>query len=353
MIPDHETYMHRCLQLARLGEGSVAPNPMVGAVLVYGDRIIGEGYHRRWGGPHAEVACIASVQEPDKVLIPESTMYVSLEPCAHFGKTPPCADMLVREGIRRVVIGCRDPFVAVNGKGIDKLQAAGVEVVLGILEAECRQLNRCFFTAHTRHRPWITLKWAQTADGFIAGPQGRRVAISNAGTARFVHRLRAQHQSILVGTNTALFDDPELTTRHWPGPNPLRIVLDRQLRLPASLRLFNGEVPTLVLNELRNEQHHNLECARIEMKPEEHFFQKLGAMLYGRGIHSLLVEGGARVLQGFIDSGHWDEMIIITAPQQRLRSGIAAPLAHGGLLTGTDTIMGDRIDRYCNPANQC
>jgi diaminohydroxyphosphoribosylaminopyrimidine deaminase/5-amino-6-(5-phosphoribosylamino)uracil reductase len=353
MTLNHDIYMHRCLQLARLGQGSVAPNPMVGAVLVHEDRIIGEGYHRRYGGPHAEVNCIASVSAADRRLIPDATMYVSLEPCAHFGKTPPCADLLIREGVPRVVIGCRDPFPAVNGKGIEKLQAAGIEVTAGVLQAECRALNRTFFVAHTLHRPWITLKWAQSADGFIAGPRGRRMALSNEATARMVHRLRANHQAILVGTNTALFDNPELSTRHWPGPDPLRIVLDRQLRLPASLNLFNGEQPTLVLNELRNEQHHNLEYVRIDMKDGQQLIRRLGAMLYARGIHSLLVEGGAQVLQGFIDAGAWDEMIVITAPQHRLGSGIAGPMRSSGLFVDSDNILGDRVDRYCNPANPC
>jgi diaminohydroxyphosphoribosylaminopyrimidine deaminase/5-amino-6-(5-phosphoribosylamino)uracil reductase len=353
MITDDEKYMHRCLQLARLGACDVAPNPMVGAVLVHGGRIIGEGYHRKWGGPHAEVNCLSSVATVDRPLIPESTIYVSLEPCAHHGKTPPCADLLVSEGVRRVVIGCRDPFPSVNGKGIEKLRAAGIEVVCGVLEEECRALNHVFFTAHTQRRPWITLKWAQSADGFIAGPLGKRVAISNAATARLVHRMRATHQAILVGTNTALFDDPELSTRSWPGPHPLRIVFDRQLRLPASLRLFNGELPTLVLNELRNEQHYNLEYVRLDMKSEGSLFHNLGKLLYDRGIHSLLVEGGTQVLQGFFDAGAWDELVIITAPQLRLGTGTAAPITHGGIFTGTETVIGDRIDRYRNPANPC
>ncbi|WP_165871413.1 bifunctional diaminohydroxyphosphoribosylaminopyrimidine deaminase/5-amino-6-(5-phosphoribosylamino)uracil reductase RibD [Flaviaesturariibacter flavus] len=343
--------MQRCLQLARLGAGSVAPNPMVGAVLVHGHRIIGEGYHRRYGGPHAEVNCVNAVAEADRHLIPESTLYVSLEPCAHFGKTPPCADLIVRESIPRVVVGCRDPFPSVNGKGIDKLHAAGIEVISGVLESECRELNRFFFTAHTRHRPWITLKWAQSADGFIAGANGRPVAISGALTARYVHHLRATHSAILVGTNTAFFDNPQLNTRLWPGPDPLRIVLDRQLRLPASLHLFNGEQPTLVLNELRTEQHHNLEYVRLEAMTGPNLIKRLGSMLYSRGVHSLLVEGGAQVLQHFIDAGFWDEQLIITAPGMRLQKGIPAPKPSGGALEGSDHFAGDRVDRYRNPAN--
>ncbi|HVS95811.1 MAG TPA: bifunctional diaminohydroxyphosphoribosylaminopyrimidine deaminase/5-amino-6-(5-phosphoribosylamino)uracil reductase RibD, partial [Puia sp.] len=212
--------MRRCLQLARLGAGHVAPNPMVGAVLVFEDRVIGEGYHRRYGGPHAEPECIASVAEPDKTLIGRSTLYVSLEPCAHHGKTPPCADLIVRMGISRVVIGCRDPFPEVNGKGIERLRAAGVEVQTGILEDECVRLNKRFFTFHLEDRPFIVLKWAQTARGFIAHSRAgaERLRISNEITDRLVHKWRSEEASILVGPRTAVLDDPALTVRLWKGP---------------------------------------------------------------------------------------------------------------------------------------
>ena len=203
--------MHRCIQLAKLGAGYVAPNPMVGAVLVQRDRIIGEGYHQQYGGPHAEVNCIASVNETDKDLISASTLYVSLEPCSHFGKTPPCADMIIKHKIPKVVIGSRDPSKEVNGKGIEKLKAAGVEVEVGILENECKTLNRRFFIFNTQHRPYIILKWAQTADHKIAGITDERLFISSEVTNRLVHKWRSEEASILVGTNTALYDDPELT----------------------------------------------------------------------------------------------------------------------------------------------
>ncbi|RYY59028.1 MAG: bifunctional diaminohydroxyphosphoribosylaminopyrimidine deaminase/5-amino-6-(5-phosphoribosylamino)uracil reductase RibD [Chitinophagaceae bacterium] len=341
----HETWMDRCLQLAALGEATVAPNPMVGAVLVHGGRIIGEGWHQAYGGPHAEVHCFRSVSEADRHLIPESTLYVSLEPCAHWGKTPPCADRIVAERVPRVVVGCRDPFPAVDGKGIEKLRAAGVEVIVGIREAECLRLNEVFFTFHSRKRPFITLKWAQSADGFIAGPRSRRVAISNAASARMVHRLRAGHGAILVGTNTALFDDPELSTRHWPGRHPLRLVVDRQLRLPAQLKLFNGEQPTLVLNALQKSAHHNLEYLRLDFSQDD-LAARVCELLYVRGITGLLVEGGARLLQHFIDSGHWDRVCRITAPALQLGSGIAAPLLAGGIATGRRSIAGDWWDEY-------
>ncbi|GAB4092342.1 bifunctional diaminohydroxyphosphoribosylaminopyrimidine deaminase/5-amino-6-(5-phosphoribosylamino)uracil reductase RibD [Flaviaesturariibacter terrae] len=342
----HETWMDRCLQLAALGAGHVAPNPMVGALLVHANRIIGEGFHRRYGEAHAEVNCFDSVAGADRALIPDSTLYVSLEPCAHWGKTPPCADRIVAERVPRVVIGCRDPFPAVNGKGIEKLIAAGVAVTVGIREAECRRINEVFFTFHERKRPFVTLKWAQSADGFVAGIRGRRVQISNAASARAVHRLRAEHGAILVGTNTALFDDPGLTTRHWPGRHPLRIVVDRQLRLPASLQLFNGEHPTLVLNGLQKSHHHNLEYLRLDFGRGD-LAAQLCELLYVRGITSLLVEGGTQLLQHFLDRDRWDRVHRITASGVRLQAGIMAPILCGGTATGRAAIDGDWWDEFC------
>jgi len=342
----HETFMDRCIQLARLGAGWVAPNPMVGAVLVHDGRIIGEGYHKAYGGPHAEVHCLDSVSAADRQLITRSTLYVSLEPCAHFGKTPPCADLNIREGIPRVVVGCRDPFPAVNGKGIEKLKQAGVEVVQGVREEACRALNELFFTAHLFRRPFVSLKWAQSADGFIAGLMGRRMLISGPQAARVTHQLRATRQGILVGTNTALFDDPELTTRHWPGPHPVRLVLDRQLRLPASLHLFNGEQRSIVFNELRSERHFNLEYVRLERMADRDMVPRLLMKLYELGIHSLLVEGGAALLQCFLDSGIWDEAWRFTSRTLHLRKGIPAPLLQGGVFDGSEPLGADQLDRF-------
>ena len=299
---NHELkFMQRCIQLARCGEAGAAPNPMVGALVVCDGRIIGEGYHRRCGGPHAEVNAIGSVKE--KHLLCRSTIYVSLEPCAHFGKTPPCTDLIIRSGIPRVVIGCTDPFAKVNGLGIKKLKDAGCEVVVGVLEQECRELNRRFFTFHQQHRPWITLKWAQSENGFI-GKESERIFFSNTLTQTLVHRLRARHQAILVGTRTALLDNPTLTTRYWPGPNPLRLTIDRRGILPSTLHLLDGSTPTVVYT------HESL--------------REIIADLYERGIQSLLVEGGAKLLQSFIDEGLWDEANMETAPI-RLKQGIAAP----------------------------
>ena len=310
-------YMRRCIQLAKCGEAGAPPNPMVGAVIVCDGRIIGEGFHRRCGGPHAEVNAINSVQ--DKHLLSRSTIYVSLEPCAHYGKTPPCADLIIKSGIPRVVIGCTDPFAKVNGLGIKKLQDAGCEVEVGILEEACRELNRRFFTFHQEHRPWITLKWAQSKDGFINGK------FSNALTQTLVHRLRARSGAILVGTRTALIDDPTLTTRYWSGPNPLRLTIDRHNILPPTLHIKDGSTPTYIYHE-----------------------ESIGEILqdlYARGIQSLLVEGGAKLLQSFIDKGLWDEARIETAPFC-LDEGVAAPILKNEQLRSEQNIGGNIVRQY-------
>jgi diaminohydroxyphosphoribosylaminopyrimidine deaminase/5-amino-6-(5-phosphoribosylamino)uracil reductase len=261
--------MHRCLELAKLGAGYVAPNPMVGAILVNDGRIIAEGWHQQYGGPHAEVNCIASVKEEDKELIPQSTLYVSLEPCVHHGKTPPCTDLIIQHQIKKVVIGCRDPFKEVDGKGIEKLKAAGVEVELAdrLLAYECKNINKRFFTFHTKQRPYIILKWAQTADGKMAPspPEGEaspnpseggasRLLISNEYSNRLVHKWRSEEAAILVGTNTALLDNPELTTRLWTGPSPIRLVVDMGLKLPSSLKIFDQQVRTIIFNTVKQEE---------------------------------------------------------------------------------------------------
>ncbi|MGC4038923.1 MAG: bifunctional diaminohydroxyphosphoribosylaminopyrimidine deaminase/5-amino-6-(5-phosphoribosylamino)uracil reductase RibD [Chitinophagaceae bacterium] len=254
----HEKYMQRCLQLAALGAGFVAPNPMVGAVLVYNNRIIGEGWHQKYGEAHAEVNCINSVIQEDKQFISSSVLYVSLEPCAHHGKTPPCADLIIRDKIPKVVIGCRDPFKEVDGKGIEKLKQAGVEVVLNVLEKECTELNKRFFTFYTKHRPYIILKWAQTNDLRISSGNDERLLISNEFSNRLVHKWRSEEAAILVGTNTAMSDDPELTTRLWSGPSPVRLVIDMELKLPLSLKIFNNSSRTIVFNKIKHEDSGNI-----------------------------------------------------------------------------------------------
>ncbi|RYY15177.1 MAG: bifunctional diaminohydroxyphosphoribosylaminopyrimidine deaminase/5-amino-6-(5-phosphoribosylamino)uracil reductase RibD, partial [Chitinophagaceae bacterium] len=236
-MKEHKLYMRRAIELAKLGAGNTGSNPMVGAVLVYNDRIIGEGYHRKYGEAHAEVNCLEAVDAADEVFVAESTMYVSLEPCCHYGKTPPCADLIIAKGLKKVVIGCRDPFPRVNGKGIEKLNKAGIDVVHGVMEKECLELNKRFFTFHTRQRPYIILKWAQTSDHFIASGNKARLMITNEFTNRLVHKWRNEEMSIMVGTNTVREDNPSLTTRLWTGQNPVRFVVDNSLKLPAGLNI--------------------------------------------------------------------------------------------------------------------
>ncbi len=272
MLTTGERYMQRCLQLAANGIQGARPNPMVGAVIVARDRIIGEGYHVRCGQGHAEVNAFASVRSDDEPLLREATMYVSLEPCSHYGKTPPCADLIVSKGVRRVVVGCEDPFAQVQGRGIQKLRQAGIDVTVGVLEEECRWLNRRFFTYHSKHRPYIILKWAQTANGFI-DDHGKALAISNEETLMVSHRLRAEEDAILVGHTTDIREHPQLTVRHWHGPNPKRLVLTR-----------NRPLPQLVDD------------------------------LYSHNIQSLIVEGGRQTHESFLSAGLWDELRVETAP---------------------------------------
>lgn len=315
--------MSRCLELARQGAGSVAPNPMVGAVLVHQNRIIGEGFHQQYGQAHAEVNCIQSVSPEDLELISHSTMYVSLEPCAHHGKTPPCADLIIRNRIPVVNIACRDPFPSVSGKGIEKLEAAGIKVNLGILKEDAVALNRRFFTFHLGKRPYIILKWAQTADGWIGNKNAERLLITDDVTNRLVHRWRSEEAAIMVGTETALADNPSLTNRYWTGRSPLRLVLDRQLRLPTTLSLFEGE-PTVVFNEKREELAGSVRYVKVE--PGEKMLSSILKKLYDMNVQSVLVEGGLQLLQSFIDQGLWDEARVITNTKLTGKGYVAAPV---------------------------
>ncbi len=351
--------MHRCLELARNGLGHVSPNPMVGAVLMHNDRIIGEGYHKKFGGAHAEVNCIDSVSEENQHLINESTLFVSLEPCSHFGKTPPCADLIIKNEIPKVVIGCRDPFKEVDGKGIDKLIAAGVNVVLGLLEDECKDLNKRFFTFHTKHRPYTILKWAQTADGIIAAPlnppQGgtldsdkSRLLISNKYSNRLVHKWRSEEAAILVGTNTALLDNPSLTTRLWAGPSPVRLVLDMNLRLPSTLKIFNQEVRTIIFNSIKQDEDGNLKY--LLLNKDDNVIHQMMKALCQLNIQSVLVEGGARLLQSFIDEGLWDEARVITGSATynnvAQRKGLHAPFLFNAINIDKTNLINDRIEIF-------
>ena len=321
---EYAKYISRCLQLARLGEYYVAPNPMVGAVLVYNgervngltdERIIGEGWHKQYGGPHAEVNCFASVREEDEPLVKESTLFVSLEPCSHFGKTPPCADLIIRKGVKRVVVGMLDPNPQVAGQGIARLRANGIEVVVGILENECRELNKRFLCLHEKHRPYVVLKWAETADGFMDYKrempsegkltETRPLVISNPLSKRLVHKMRAENMAILIGSNTALLDNPKLKTTHWVGRNPIRVLLDRRKRVPKESAIFSDDAETIVYSE-------NTEWPFVLED------------LAKRGIHSVLVEGGAQVLKHIIATGIYDEVHVEKGTMQ-IGDGVKAP----------------------------
>ena len=341
--------MLRCLQLARLGAGAVSPNPMVGAVLVHEGRIIGEGHHAAYGQPHAEVNCIASVNVENQHLIGQSVLYVSLEPCAHFGKTPPCADLIVSKQIARVVVACRDPFPEVDGRGIEKLQRAGTEVLVGVLEKEASELNRRFFLSQRLHRPYVILKWAQSINGNIAALDSSRVQISNPISNRLVHKWRSQEDAILVGTTTALVDDPALTVRLWKGRDPLRLVLDLDLRLPGHLKIFEPHGKIVVFNRLKDEQRGN--CRFYKLKDEGNLVAEMLTAMHNLEIQSVLVEGGARLLQSFIDSGCWDEARVISSGLLYISKGLAAPSLHGADLRNRAKIMSDSIDYYRNHQN--
>ena len=349
MADIHETYMQRCIELALMGEGNVAPNPMVGAVLVYDNRIIGEGYHQQYGKAHAEVNCISQVSPADQPLITSATLYVSLEPCAHFGKTPPCSDLIIEKGIKKVFVGCRDPFTEVNGKGIEKLEKAGVEVVVGVLEKECRSLNKRFFTFHTEQRPYVILKWAQTADKKMAGADdSERLLISNQFTNRLVHQWRSQEAAILVGRNTALKDNPSLSNRLFNGPSPVRMVIDPDLRLPHSLQLFNHRQPTVVFNYIQREEEENLLYYAVE--PERNMLPQILRACYKLNLQSLIVEGGASLLRSFIDYNLWDEARVLTNEEMTIGEGLQAPIINGELIR-TEQILSDTISYY-KPINQ-
>ena len=316
-------YMQRCLQLAGMAEGHTSPNPMVGAVVVCDGHIIGEGYHRRCGEAHAEVNAIASVH--DKSLLSRSTIYVSLEPCSHYGKTPPCCDLIIASKIPRVVVGCLDPFPEVSGRGVKRLRENGIDVTTGILEQECLWLNRKFITFHSLHRPYITLKWAQSSDGYIdriRESQEKATLFSTPTTQAWSHRLRATNDAIIVGTNTVITDNPSLTTRYWCGKNPLRITIDRNNRIPACASLLDGSTPTLIIKE----EIHN----PTSKSGHTSCINTLFKHLVEKNIHSLIVEGGRELLQSFIDNNLWDEARIeITS--STLGNGIVAPHINGQL----------------------
>ena len=330
----HESYIKRCLQIAKNGLGTTRPNPMVGAVIVFKNDIIGESFTSAYGGNHAEVNAIASVK--DKSLLPKSIIYVTLEPCSHFGKTPPCSDLILKHKIPEVVIGCIDDNPEVAGKGIAKLEAAGCKVTVGVLEHECKLHHKRFFTFHNKKRPYIILKWAETKDGFIAPSskdQQQPVWITNPYSRQLVHKWRAEEQSILVGTHTVTEDNPSLTVRDWDGDNPIRVVLDKMSKLSSHLNIFNNEAETI---RITNEQiDFSLPIAN-----------QIATLLYHKNINSVIIEGGAKTLQTFIGENLWDEARIFTGTTE-FKNGVKAPKFNGKLISEAK-ILRDTLRIYYN-----
>ncbi len=316
----HELYMQRCLDLAAQGFGAVAPNPMVGCVLVHEDRIIGEGYHQKFGEAHAEVNAINSVE--NEALLKDATLYVNLEPCSHFGKTLPCADLILQKKIPRVVIGSYDPNPQVAGRGIKKLREAGLEVFTEVLKKEADFLNRRFMTYHTKHRPYIILKWAQSVDGFMALNEPKQFWFTNELSKKLMHKWRTEEQAILVGRHTVEVDDCELTARLWPGKNPLRVVIDRRLSLPRTKKIFNEEAKTLVFNEIETTQRGSTQFTKIDFTGNVP--AQILSHLYSLEIQSLTIEGGPITLQHFLEQNLWDEARIFCTTHQ-LKTGKLAP----------------------------
>lgn len=341
-------YIRRCLQLARCGRGSTSPNPMVGAVIVCDGRIIGEGYHIRAGEPHAEVNAVRSVKDCDKYLLRNSTIYVSLEPCSHYGKTPPCCDLIISCGIPRVVIAATDINAQVNGAGIARMRAAGIEVVTGVLAEEGYKLNEKFFTLHKLQRPYITLKWAETADGFIDkcradAAEEKPLAISTPESLVAMHRLRADNDAILVGSRTALLDNPSLTVRHWCGRNPLRLVIDRKNTLPTELHIFDGTVPTILYTCTPVEGKFGKNVEQIKLAEDADALPQIMEHLAKMKINSLLVEGGAELLNLFLDTGLWDAVRVERNPSLFISSGVSAPKKPEGVSCKLDYCSGNEI----------
>ncbi|MEQ6118716.1 bifunctional diaminohydroxyphosphoribosylaminopyrimidine deaminase/5-amino-6-(5-phosphoribosylamino)uracil reductase RibD [Reichenbachiella sp. MALMAid0571] len=334
-------YMTRAFELAKQGLGNVSPNPMVGCVIVHNDRIIGEGWHQKYGEPHAEVNAVNSVK--GQSLLSEATAYVTLEPCVHYGKTPPCADLLISHQLKKVVIANTDPFPLVNGGGIKKLEHAGIEVKIGVLEEVGREINKRFFSAIEKKRPYIILKWAQTADGFIARENFDSKWISNEYSRKLVHKWRAEEDAILVGTNTAKYDNPSLNVRGWEGNNPLRLVINKNLSLDNSLNLFDRTIPTVCYNLKKDEIAENLIFKKIS---KGHVIRDILFDLDERKIQSLIVEGGSSLINSFISEGLWDEARVFTA-KNTFGNGIAAPKTFGKLIS-SESVKGDQLDIYVN-----
>lgn len=330
-----EQYMERCLQLAALGRGHVSPNPMVGAVIVHDGKVIGEGFHRKCGEAHAEVNAIRSVKNQE--LLKESTLYVSLEPCSHWGKTPPCSKLIIEKGIPRVVVGVLDPFFEVSGRGIRMMRNAGVEVKVGVLEQACLALNKSFFTVQQKQRPYVILKWAQSADGFMdrhrtPGSDEKPLSISDEVNSIMVHKLRSEVDAIMVGTTTVLKDNPKLSVRKWDGSHPTRIFLDRTLRIPVEANILDGSIPTVVITagEVPADRHPHPGVTYVTLPFDGALLKETLRELLRFDIQTVLVEGGAELLQSFIDSALWDEARVEIGSVQ-IGDGVKAPCIRGVL----------------------
>lgn len=334
-----EIYMRRAFELARLGAGSVSPNPLVGCVIVVNEKIIGEGWHMKFGDPHAEVNAVATVS--DRAILREATVYVNLEPCSHHGKTPPCADMLIRNEVKKVVIANADPNPLVAGAGIEKLRKAGIEVVTGVMEKEGLEFNRRFFTFIGKERPYLILKWAQTEDGFIARENYDSKWISNTESRKLVHRWRSEEDAVLVGAGTAAHDNPRLNVRDWQGRNPVRVVLDRSLRLNRELHLFDHSQPTLCYNTELDSKEENLVFVNLNA---DNFIGDMMTDLYRRNIQSVIIEGGAQIITAFMKLSLWDEARVFQSEEKFLK-GIPAPVVMGRLVEETQ-IQNDVLRVY-------
>ena len=335
-------YMLRALELAALAKGRTGTNPMVGCVIVHDNKIISEGYHHLYGGVHAEVDAINNVKESDLDLLSESTLYVNLEPCSHFGKTPPCTDLIIKYNIKRVVVGCQDTFAEVNGAGIEKLRAHGIDVTVGVLEMESKMLNQRFFCYHNKKRPYIILKWAQTCDGYLDNDRDASSPmnwLTNSQCRYIVHKMRAEESAILVGSNTVVRDNPSLTVRDWSGENPTRLVIDRELKLSREYNIFDEKAKTYVINGKIEDDNH----IKIDSSDDNDFMQELMQKLHERGITSLIVEGGSKVLNMFIDSELYDEAVVFISPIS------LKEMKYGDNITGVrapDLPKGDRVSDY-------
>ncbi|MDO1500235.1 bifunctional diaminohydroxyphosphoribosylaminopyrimidine deaminase/5-amino-6-(5-phosphoribosylamino)uracil reductase RibD [Winogradskyella maritima] len=332
-MTNHNTYMSRCLEIAKLGLGTTRPNPMVGAVIVVDGKIISEGYTSPYGGPHAEVNAFNNV--PNKSILEKATLYATLEPCSHFGKTPPCSDLIIQHRIPRVVIGCVDDNPKVAGKGIAKLKDAGIDVTVGVLEQECKVHHKRFFTFHNKKRPYIILKWAQSQDGYIAPKtkdHNRPVWLTSKVSRQLVHKWRTEEQAILVGTNTIIEDNPMLTARDWKGNNPIRVVLDPNNRLDKSYAVFNNEAQTI-----------HLDSNALDWK-KPNIAEQICNTLHKNDINSMIIEGGAKTLQTFIDEELWDEARVFTS-KMILNDGTQAPKLNGQLTEST-TVATDTLNYY-------